>query len=105
MGQAISGQELDSRIMKTPAGLALDLTITLPHGLHSRPSARAAQAARKYDADIWLIGEEGEVDAKSMLEILSLALKCNDKIRILARGPQAADAIRELYRLLTVAGE
>lgn len=105
MGQRLTDREIESRILETPRGLALDMVITLPHGLHSRPSAKVAQAARKYDADILLIGEEGEVDAKSMLEILSLALKLNDKIRILAKGPQALDAILELYGLLTAGGD
>lgn len=97
--------DLDARIVETQRGLALDMVITLPYGVHSRPSARVAQAARKYDAEILLFNEEGEVDAKSMLEILSLALKRNDKIRILANGPHAREALKELYGLLTASGE
>lgn len=96
---------MNPEIIDTERGLALDVTISLPHGLHSRPSARLAQAARQYAADILLINQEAEVDAKSMLDVLSLALKKNDNVRILAKGPGSRDALLELRKILIDAGE
>lgn len=93
------------QITTTSAGLTADVTIGLPHGLHSRPSAKVAQAARNYDADIQLIAENGEVSAKSMLDLLSLALQANDPVRICASGPQAKEALLEIARLLTQPGD
>lgn len=87
-------------IIETERGLAADVVIRLPHGLHSRPSAKLAQIARKYEAHIHLIANNGEVDAKSTLDILSLALQANDKARLLAKGPDAAPALRELAAML-----
>lgn len=91
-------------IRETERGLVLDVTIRLPNGLHSRPSARLAQAARKYRSNIHLLSHEGEVDAKSVLDILSLALKCNDGVRLLAKGPDASAALRELAAILAGSG-
>lgn len=92
-------------IMETERGIAVDLRIQLPYGLHSRPSARLAQVARGFDADILLIGEDGEVDVKSMLDILSLALRHNDSVRLLAKGPQAREALLALYAQLRPEGD
>ena len=85
--------------------LTSHITIRLPRGLHARPSARVAQLARTFDADIQIISDNGEVDAKSMLDILSLALKHNDHITLLARGPQAKEALDRLGALLTAYGD
>lgn len=76
--------------------LYVDLTLRLPHGLHSRPSARLAQTSRQFKAHISLINENGEADAKSMLEILSLAPGPNTRLRIVANGPDAREALAAL---------
>ena len=93
-------QEYGDDIFQTDSGYALDLAIRLPKGLHSRPSARLAQTAREFDARILLIADEGEVDAKSMLDVLSLALQRDDKVRIFAAGPEAKEAIKAIAALL-----
>lgn len=92
-------------IIETSRGFAVDLAIKLALGVHARPSARLAQAARSYDADILIISDDGEVDAKSMLDILSLALKHNEQVRLLARGAEAREALARLYDMLTASGE
>lgn len=91
-------------IIVTPSGLATEVRVGLAHGVHSRPSARLAQAARSFDAHISLATEDGEVDASSMLDILSLAIPAGASVRILASGPQAREALCELARLLTAPG-
>lgn len=87
-------------IKTTEHGLALDFTLSLPHGLHARPSARVAQLARQFKSQIQLIGENGEVDAKSMLDILSLAPPSNARLRLQANGPDAEEALTAIYNLL-----
>lgn len=92
-------------IIETERGLALDVVIELPHGLHSRPSAKVAQTARQYDAKLQILAEEGEVDARSMLDILSLALGCNARVRLLASGPQASEALLAVAAVMQGQGE
>lgn len=96
---------MEPEIIETERGFALDVTIRLPNGLHSRPSARLAQAARQFDSNILLINQETEVDAKSMLDVLSLCLKRNDRVRVLAKGADAEKALLELQRILAGTGE
>lgn len=77
-------------------GLLLELTLRLPRGLHARPSAKLAQLAKSYCSDIMILCENGEADAKSMLDVLSLALKKDDKIVLLANGEDARDALTRI---------
>lgn len=88
------------QIRHTPDGLVMDFTVEIPNSLHSRPSARMAQIARQFQADIILTGENGEADAKSMLEILSLSPKPHAPLRLLARGEDAEGALEALRDFL-----
>ena len=87
-------------IRETPRGLALNLVLTLRGGLHSRPAARLAKAARRYSSDIRCISETGEADAKSMLDLLSLAPAANSQLILLASGEDARAALLDLGGLL-----
>ena len=87
-------------IMATERGLMVPLILTLPRGLHARPSAKLAQIARKFQSDILLRGEEGEVDAKSMLDVLSLSCPARARLVVLAKGPDAKEALTEIYDYL-----
>ncbi|MBD5627652.1 MAG: HPr family phosphocarrier protein [Desulfovibrio sp.] len=83
-------------IRETPRGLALNLVLNLRGGLHARPAARLAKAARRYSADIRCITETGEADAKSMLDLLSLAPPAQAQVLLLANGEDAREALLEL---------
>lgn len=87
-------------ITQTDRGLALDCMLDAPHALHARPAARIAQTAREFKANILIIADTGEADAKSMLDILSLAPQPNTKLRLLADGPDAREALLAIYNSL-----
>ncbi len=74
-------------------------------GLHSRPSARLAQLAQNFEAAISIISENGEADAKSMLDVLSLAIPVNSVAIILAKGADADMAVEEISAFLSKARE
>lgn len=88
--------KIDMEITQTQRGLTLKLTLALPRGIHARPAAKLAQLARNYKADISLINENGEVNAKSMLDILSLSALHGDEMIILANGSDAREAISRI---------
>lgn len=91
-------------IMETEYGLKVEFIINHPHAIHARPAASLAQIARKYKSDILIIGENGEVDAKSMLDILSLAPEPNARLQLLAKGPDAREALTSLSSFLEKCG-
>lgn len=68
-------------------------------GIHARPAAKLAKEAQRFACDIALIVGEQEVDAKSILDILTLAAApgCNMVVR--ATGEDAGDAVAALTAL------
>ncbi len=65
-------------------------------GLHARPAAKLAQEAQKFSASIYLQAEEQEVDAKSILDILSLAAGQGCGLTLKAAGNDAGEALDHL---------
>ena len=88
----------------TPASeaTAVSADVRLPNrqGLHARPAAVFAAAAKKFRADIRLLRGAETANAKSVTAILLLATSPNDAIRVSATGPDAAAAVSALAELL-----
>jgi phosphocarrier protein FPr/phosphocarrier protein len=84
------------------AGAILSGEITLPNpaGLHARPAAVVAVEAKKFTSDIRLLRGSDSANAKSVVAIMVLATTLGDKLRVEARGPDAAEAASVLARLL-----
>lgn len=68
-------------------------------GLHARPAAKLAQEAQKFTSHILLKSGSQEVDAKSILDILTLAAGNGCGLEIKARGDDAAQAVEHLASL------
>ena len=70
-------------------------------GLHARPAAKLAQAAQKFDASITIASGSQEVDAKSILDILTLAAGHGTNLELRAKGEDAKgalDALADLFK-------
>jgi phosphocarrier protein len=68
-------------------------------GLHARPAAKLAQEAQKYESEIRILQGGAVVDAKSILDVLTLAAGNGTSLELSARGPDAAEALESLERL------
>jgi phosphocarrier protein len=68
-------------------------------GLHARPAAKLAQEAQKYEAEIKIVLGGVTVDAKSILDVLTLAAGNGTSLELSARGADAAEALESLARL------
>ncbi|MDL2316866.1 HPr family phosphocarrier protein [Desulfovibrio sp. OttesenSCG-928-A18] len=68
-------------------------------GLHARPAAKLAQAAQRFSSQITLEYEDMTVDAKSILDILSLAAGRGASLTIRCKGEDADLAAEQLERL------
>lgn len=69
------------------------------HGLHARPAGKLAQVAQSFVADILLVYDGQEVDAKSILDVLTLAAGPGEILEIRASGDDAVNAVGELVSL------
>jgi phosphocarrier protein HPr len=65
-------------------------------GLHARPAARLAQEAQRFQSDIVLAVDGQEVDAKSILDVLTLAAPRGADLTIRASGQDARQAVDQL---------
>ncbi len=69
-------------------------------GLHARPAGKIAQEAQKFSSEIFLAVGDQQVDAKSILDILTLAAGRGSMLEIHARGNDAAVAVKSLATLI-----
>jgi len=79
-----------------------EATVVLPEhvDLHARPAAQFVRAAMAFSSRIRLAAGEREVDAKSLLSVLSLGAKGGSSLRLQAEGEDAQQAVAELAALV-----
>ncbi len=77
-----------------PAGQEIEKELWVENrlGLHARPVAKIATAARQFDAEISLEKDGLVVDAKDLLGVLALDSPQGTRLVLRASGPQAREA-------------
>jgi len=73
--------------------LSVSWTVLNPNGLHVRPAAKLVGALAPFDARLELEKGTHRVDPRSLNQLAMLQIRQGDTIRLLATGPQAADAL------------
>lgn len=74
--------------------------LTNPSGLHARPAAVFAKAAGAFDAQVTVRKDDREVNAASVLSLLTLGCRQGDEITIRADGEGAQEAVDQLVALV-----
>lgn len=69
-------------------------------GLHARPAGVFVKTASKFSSDISIEFNGSSINAKSIMNILSLGLKKGDEITISANGSDENDAVEALVNLI-----
>jgi phosphocarrier protein len=69
-------------------------------GLHVRPATMFAELARRFSSLIYVIKDGVEVDAKSCIDLLTLAAVEGSKLLLKAKGKDARVAVEELTKLV-----
>lgn len=78
-----------------------EVVIRSKQGLHARPAALFVQLANKFDADITIVKGDQEVNGKSIMGILTLAAEKGARVKIIAEGHDAQEAIEQLIELIS----
>ncbi|MEP7066603.1 MAG: phosphoenolpyruvate--protein phosphotransferase [Gemmatimonadota bacterium] len=76
------------------------IVITAAGGLHARPAAMIAAAARRFAAELRLLKGTREANARSVVSIMALEAGEGEEITVAATGSDAAAAIDAISRLL-----
>jgi len=81
------------------------IVIRNPQGLHSRPATLFVKSAQKFSSNIMISKDGQTVDAKSILNILSLGLEKGAEIELIIEGEDASQALKELEKILSLEDE
>jgi phosphotransferase system HPr (HPr) family protein len=79
-----------------------EVTLCVRHevGLHARPAAVFVQTAKRFKSVVKVGKDDMEVDAKSILSILTLGVNQNTVITIKAEGEDEEQAVTALQELV-----
>lgn len=78
----------------------ITITINNPTGLHARPATLFTQTAAKFKSKIMIKKGDKAVDAKSILKLLTLAVKQGSEITLTADGEDETQALTALTELI-----
>ena len=68
-------------------------------GLHARPASQIAREAQAFAADISIVAQGQMADAKSILDLLTLAAGPGSTLEIRASGADADQAVQKITEL------
>lgn len=77
------------------------IKIINPNGLHARPVAVMAAAAKNYSSQVQIVRREQSANAKSVVAVMGLDIRFNDEVQVEAVGTDADLAIEHLSKLLS----
>jgi phosphocarrier protein HPr len=80
--------------------LTRKVTIVNELGLHARPAAKIAQIARNASATVWVTRGPEQVDASSIIELLTLACEKGTTLTFTASDPADRHILEELVQLI-----
>ncbi|PWU12704.1 MAG: phosphoenolpyruvate--protein phosphotransferase [Bdellovibrio sp.] len=88
------------------APLSREIHFRSVNGLHARPAAELAQLAKTFSSSIHLRrGHSGTANAKSVVSLLQLELRADDRIVVTAEGTDAEKALQSTAQFLAALQE
>ena len=78
-----------------------EITIINELGIHARPAGMIANTSSRFVCDIKLVKDGMEVNAKSIMGIMTLAAGKGCIVEVEAKGKDEADAVKAIEDLFT----
>ncbi|UFT98497.1 HPr family phosphocarrier protein [Radiobacillus kanasensis] len=70
--------------------------VSIEPGLQARPAAQFVQLANRFSSDIFIEKDEKQVNVKSIMGLMSLAIAYGEEITFIIEGPDETEAMEEL---------
>jgi phosphoenolpyruvate-protein phosphotransferase len=86
-----------------PASAQRTVTVQLRHGLHARPAALLAQAAKALASEVSILAHGKAANARSVTAVMALGVRHGEEVTFTASGPEAGHAIQQLNAALEAA--
>lgn len=77
-----------------------DLVIVNELGMHARSAAKLAKLAQQAQSGVWLERDDERVDAKQVIDILTLAAAKGDQVRIKIDQSQDQETLDRIAQLI-----
>jgi phosphocarrier protein len=71
-----------------------------PIGIHARPASKITNIASKYKSEIFFNLDGKQVNAKSLINLMSLGVRANNKIQVIVKGLDEEIAIQAIENIL-----
>jgi phosphotransferase system HPr (HPr) family protein len=83
-------------------GVKLSRTVVIPNelGLHARAAAKIAKLAEKASSDVYLVKDDEEADAKSILDVIGLYCPAGSEVEVRITDPKDAKVLNRVVRLI-----
>jgi len=75
-----------------------------PSGIHARPATVLVGAASGYDEDLKLEYNDNQVNLKSVMGVMSLAIPHGAEIKIIAEGDNEEEVVEAIYEAMKKEG-
>ncbi len=87
---------------QTPSDQQLSLEVKIPNslGLHARPAMQLVDLASRFQAQMKIVKGTQQVDAKSIMQVMTLAATQGTKLTLTANGDDASKAIDAVSKLI-----
>jgi phosphocarrier protein len=82
-----------------PEPLRRDVTIVNELGLHARAASQLAKAAQKAQNNVWLEFASERVDAKQVIDIMTLAAAKGDRVTVVIEQAADLDTLNGIIKL------
>lgn len=79
--------------------IAREYVIKNRYGIHARPAALLVKTASKFEADVTVEKGTIKVSGKSIMGLMTMEASCGTKIRVVAEGADAQQALAEIESL------
>jgi len=76
-----------------------DVVVRNRAGIHARPAASIVKVANKFKSEITIKKDNDEINAKSIMGIITLAAVFQTELKIIADGEDEEAAVEALYNL------
>lgn len=76
-----------------------ELVIVNNLGMHARPAATLVQTVLEFESDITIQKNGREVNAKSIMGLLTLAAAHGSRVTVTCKGPDAEEAMEAVRKL------
>lgn len=79
--------------------ISRDVTLINELGLHARPAAQIATLAARAASRVWMISDGEQVDAKSIIDMLSLYCPKGSPVRFAVENDQDVETLNAIAAL------